>query len=176
MNPMKDHPPFTRTGSFLSVLSLMLILGLANANAEPPISSSASFTLLSAEPGAGGGHVANGGATISAEISVGDGIAGGVSNVTTGGAQTKGGFTGQLYDAQSLAVSADPAVVNENSSTQLSAVATMDDDTLVSVSGSDARWSILEGPLDIIALDGLATAGEVFINSPATTAFLKSLL
>ena len=49
MNPMKDHPPFTRTGSFLSVLSLMLILGLANANAEPPISSSASFTLLSAE-------------------------------------------------------------------------------------------------------------------------------
>ena len=72
-------------------------------------------------------------AEVGTVLSVGDGIAGGVSNVTTGGAQTKGGFTGQLYDAQSLAVSADPAVVNEKSSTQLSAVATMDDDTLVSI-------------------------------------------
>ncbi len=152
------------------VVLVQLITGVAMLGGPvlaDPTSNSARFTLLPAEPGAGGGRVANGGATITADISVGDAIEGGVTNVTTTGAQANGGYTGQLYDARSLAVAADPAVVIEKSSTQLTAVATMDDDTLVSVGGADAAWSILDGPLTGIDGVGLVSVGEVFVNGPA---------
>jgi hypothetical protein len=65
-------------------------------------------------------------------------------------------------------LSADPAAVFEKSSTLLSAVATMDDGTLVHVGGGDAGWTLLDGPISDISINGLATAGEVFINSPAS--------
>jgi hypothetical protein len=48
----------------------------------------------------------------------------------------KSGFIGQLDEARSLAVSAAPAAVVESGTTQLSAVATMDDDSLVRLGGS----------------------------------------
>ncbi|MCB1235066.1 MAG: hypothetical protein KDM91_08340, partial [Verrucomicrobiae bacterium] len=152
---------FTREAILLAVL---LSPGAGGLFAGPT-SSSANFTLLPGETGAGGGRVT--GATVTADISIGETVAGGVSNVTTGGAQTKGGFTGQLYDTQSLAVSADPAAVEEHETTQLTAVATMDDDSLVNVGGADALWAILDGPIDTIDGNGVATAGDVFINSPA---------
>ena len=92
----------------------------------------------------------------------------GVSTVPNAGVTLKSGFIGQLYEARSLAVSALPAAVVESGTTQLSAVATMDDDSLVRLGGSDAKWSVQDGPLAGISLSGLATAGEVFINGPAT--------
>ncbi|MCB1065996.1 MAG: hypothetical protein KDN20_24150, partial [Verrucomicrobiae bacterium] len=136
------------------------------AQAADPVSTSENFSLLPAETGAAGGIATS--ASFSAETSTGSGIAGGVSNVTTGGVQAKGGYTGQLYDAQSLAVAADPAAVNEKSTTQLSAVATMDDDTLINVGESGIIWSILDGPITGIDSAGLASVGEVFFNGPAS--------
>ena len=79
----------------------------------------------------------------------------------------KHGFIGQLYEVQSLAITASPASVIEGLTTQLSSVATMDDGSLISLGGGDAQWSILSGPLVGITSGGLATAGEVFINTPA---------
>ena len=92
----------------------------------------------------------------------------GASSVVAPALTLKSGFIGQLYEARSLAVSAAPAAVVESGMTQLSAVATMDDDTLVRLGGSDAKWAVQAGPLAGITLSGLATAGEVFINAPAT--------
>jgi hypothetical protein len=105
-------------------------------------------------------------ANYSDEATVGDIV--GVSTGPSAGLTLKSGFIGQLYEARSLAVSALPAAVLESGTTQLSAVATMDDDSLVRLGGSDAKWAVQDGPLAGISLSGLATAGEVFINAPAT--------
>lgn len=98
--------------------------------------------------------------------SLGDGFD--TSSVVSGRRIVKSGFIGQLYEAESLTLAADPAAVIEGTTTQLSAVATMDDDTLVRLSGSDAKWSVMEGAITGITSGGLATAGLVFINAPAT--------
>jgi hypothetical protein len=100
------------------------------------------------------------------EATVGDIV--GISTAPIAGVTLKSGFIGQLYEARSLAVSALPAAVVESGTTQLSAVATMDDNSLVRLGGSDAKWAVQDGPLAVITLSGLATAGEVFINAPAT--------
>lgn len=100
------------------------------------------------------------------EATVGDIV--GVSTVPSAGLTLKSGFIGQFYEARSLAVSALPTAVVESGTTQLSAVATMDDDSLVRLGASDAKWAVQAGPLAGITLSGLATAGEVFINAPAT--------
>jgi hypothetical protein len=91
-----------------------------------------------------------------------------VGTATGAGVTLKSGFIGQIYEAKSLAVSALPAAVVESGTTQLSAVATMDDDSLIRLGEGDAKWAVQDGPLAGITLSGLATAGEVFINTPAT--------
>jgi hypothetical protein len=83
-----------------------------------------------------------------------------VGTATGAGVTLKSGFIGQLYEAKSLAVSSLPAAVVESGTTQLSAVATMDDDSLVRLGGSDAKWAVQDGPLAGITLSGLATAGR----------------
>ena len=78
------------------------------------------------------------------------------------------GYIGQLYEAQAIELVATPASVTEGLTTQLTGMATMDDDTLVRLLGGDPVWSVVNGPITGIALNGNATAGEVFINAPAT--------
>ncbi|MDF2378557.1 MAG: hypothetical protein P1U81_20155, partial [Verrucomicrobiales bacterium] len=130
-------------------------------HAEP---TSTSFTLLSAETGAAGGTATS--ASFSVDTVTGSAVAGGVSNITTGGVQAKGGYTGQLYDATSLAVSADPAAtVNEGDAVQLSALVTMDDDTTLAT--TDVAWSVQDGPATVNA-DGLAIGGTVTADAAAT--------
>ena len=72
-------------------------------------------------------------ANYSDEATVGDIV--GVSTGPSAGVSMKSGFIGQLYEARSLAVSATPAAVLESGTTQLSAVATMHDDSLVRLGG-----------------------------------------
>ena len=105
-------------------------------------------------------------ANYSDEATVGDIV--GVSAGPSAGVTMKSGFIGQLYEARSLAVSATPAAVQESATTQLRVVVTMGDDSLVRLGPSDAKWSVQDGPLTDISLSGLARAGEVFINAPAT--------
>ena len=145
------------------ILALTLTGALCLANASAQISTSASYELLSAEPGAGGGAVqSTGGTSITAEISVGDGIVGGASDVTAGGVQTKGNFTGQLYDPVALQVTGSPTSVNETASTQLTATAVMDDDTTQPLSTSEVAWSVAAGPFSGITVNGLATSTTVY--------------
>ena len=110
----------------LRIIALMLTLGTAGTAAQSA-SSSASYQLLSGEPGAGGGPVTGG--AISAETSTGDTIVGGTSSPTPNQAQGNGGYTGQLYDVTGLSVSASPASVSEGATSQLFAEAELDDDS-----------------------------------------------
>ena len=137
-------------------------LSLAVIHAEG--SSSSNYSIGPGIADSSGGKATS--TNYSDEATVGDIV--GVSSGPSAGVTLKSGFIGQLYEARSLAVSAAPAAVVESGTTQLSAVATMDDDTLVRLGGSDAKWAVQAGPLAGITLSGLATAGEVFINAPAT--------
>lgn len=151
-----------------SVMTFIALLGLSSlffataAQAGPRMSTNYIISTDISE--STGSHAAS--ANYTDDGSLGD--VSGVSSVAAPALTLKSGFIGQLYEAKSLAVSALPAAVVESGTTQLSVVATMDDDSLVRLSGSDAKWAVQAGPLAGITLSGLATAGEVFINAPAT--------
>ncbi len=139
---------------------------VASVHADPPISTSASFTLLPAPVGPGGGTVSGG--DITAEVSIGDTSIDGVSNVTIRGVQEKGGFTGQLYDPRAISISASPASVNEGQDRKLDGDAVMDDDTRLELDPSELVWGVVSGPVAGINANGLATAGIVYEDTTAT--------
>ena len=100
------------------------------------------------------------------EATIGDIV--GVSAAPSVGLILKSGFSGQLYEVETVEVAADPSVVVEGGTAQLRAVAAMDDESLVRLGGSDAQWSVLQGPITGISPEGVATAGAVFVNAPAS--------
>jgi hypothetical protein len=132
--------------------------------------SSANHELLHAPPGtpAGGGAVSGGGDTISAEISVGAVFHGVPAEITTLGTQVKPNLIGQLYDPRTLAVSAMPATVDERDSRQLTATATLDDETTLAVAATEVVWSEDSEALAGISTAGLVTAASVYQDEPAT--------
>lgn len=105
-------------------------LSLAVIHAEE--GSSSNYTIGLGITDSSGGKATS--TNYSDEATVGDIV--GVSTGPSTGVTLKSGFIGQLYEARSLAVSAAPAAVVESGTTQLSAVATMDDDSLVRLGGS----------------------------------------
>ena len=149
-----------------SLAILSLGLGVATALGQSN-SSSASYKLLHAPLTGGGGQVGNG-SNITAQISVGDDFAGAVSNITAGGVQEKPNYIGQLYDVTAVAVNATPNTVDETSTRQLSATATLDDLTLLALAAAEVQWSVFLGPLTGIDASGLATADAVFADTSAT--------
>jgi len=99
-----------------------------------------------------------------------DGSAGGVTGISTVAAPAetaKHGYIGQLYDVTGVSVVASPATVNEGTSRQLTASATLDDATTIALAGTEVAWSIVSGPLSFISASGLATAGNVYANTAA---------
>lgn len=105
------------------------------------------------------------GGTIVAEISTGDAVSGVVSDVTGGVmAQNKGNLVGQLYDVDSVAVSASPATVDEGMTRQMDVMVTMDDATLLGVDASDVSWSETGAFLSGVDANGLVSANLVYQN------------
>ena len=138
----------------------LLVAALTPVFAEPRSSTHYSIPTDSAD--------AAGGRAVSANYSE-DGSLGEIVGTASVGTQSmKHGFMGQLYEAQSLALAAAPSAVNEGQATQLGAVATMDDGTRIELAGTEPAWSVVNGAVMNITSSGLATAGEVFINAPAT--------
>jgi hypothetical protein len=133
-------------------------------------SSSPNYYLLQASPGSpgGGGPVTNGAETIVAEISLGDAEAGTPGEITVHGVLAKPNLIGQFYDPRELAVSGSPASVNERSTRQLSAQATMDDHTTLILTPDQVAWSETSAALTGISNTGLATAASVYQNEVAT--------
>lgn len=150
---------------FIRSILLATVFSTTMATANDPLLTSANASLLPAESGAGGGRVTGG--AISADISIGDAVVGGVSNVTPSGVQAKGGYTGQLYDGVSLALAAAPASnVTAGESMQLSATVTLDDDTLLET--TSLTWEAEDGPIAGIDNNGLLSAGYPNAASPAS--------
>ncbi|MDP0490216.1 MAG: hypothetical protein Q7Q71_04110 [Verrucomicrobiota bacterium JB023] len=82
----------------------------------------------------------------------------------------RGGYTGQLFDVVSLAITATPSSVNEGETTQLEGQALLDDGTTLDANQSDIIWSLVgaNNPLEQVDENGLATAGPVYESTPAT--------
>lgn len=111
----------------------------------------------------GGGARTTGGAAV-----VHDGSLGGIGGISTGGAATaKHSFVGQLYDVAGVAVSASPGTVDEGTTRQLDAEATMDDDTTLVVDASEVAWSESSPSLSGISATGLASAAIVYEDTVA---------
>lgn len=152
--------------SFLFVCGLLA--GLSTASAQST-STSPSYALLHAPAGdlGGGGRVANAGATVTADVSVGDLASGMVSNVSAGGVVTKGNLIGQLTDVTGLTLTSASPSTNEGGSVQFNALQILDDATQSAVPATSVTWTA-SGPLTGISAGGLATAAAVFQNTVAT--------
>ncbi len=151
-------PSLPHLSIVIAAAFLLLMPGTAHASSR----SSASYTITTDITDAGGQRGTSGAYTI-------DGGMGAIGGHASAPATTEnGGYVGQLYDPTSLTLTATPDFVVEGLSTQLTAIATMDDGSLINLGGSDPRWSVLGGAIAGISTSGVLTGGEVFINAPAT--------
>ncbi len=98
------------------------------------------------------------------------GSMGGFGGVSTAAAadQLKHGYTGQLYDVSVLHLTASPTNLNEGATRALLASASMDDGSTLNLEGTGVAWSVVDGPIQGISAAGLATAGLVYQDTPAT--------
>ncbi|HCN75591.1 MAG TPA: hypothetical protein DIT13_00175 [Verrucomicrobiales bacterium] len=140
----------------------------ATANAGPR--TSASYTITA-------DTVSHGGTRTTSAAYTNDGTAGGIvgiSIVTTPAETAKHGYIGQLTEVTALQLAASPTTVNEGTTRQLTATATLDDATTSALLATDVSWSVQSGPLTSISTSGLATAGIVYQNTAATAQGLYS--
>jgi hypothetical protein len=144
----------TRTAILLFLLSVPALAG--------------NSTDYSLEPAVlDGGGAAGSSADYALNPSIGPGAAG-----ASEGYALRGGFSGMLSDAASLVLTAAGAAVsmNERATLQLEARIRYDDDTVAAFAlpAANLTWSVAEGPLAAINSAGLATAGSVYQDTPAT--------
>lgn len=126
--------------------------------------SSASYTVPADTIDAGGRRIASAAYTIDASI----GGIGGIGTAPAPAEIVKHSYIGQLFDVRGLAITASPTTVNENATRQLSAAIANDDATTVPLTPAQVAWSVLGGPITSINAAGLATAGVVYEDEPAT--------
>lgn len=126
--------------------------------------SSASYTITTDTASAGGGRATS--AAYTNDGSAG-GTTGGIAAVTTPAETMKHGYIAQLTEATALQLAAAPTTINEGTTRQLTASATLDDVTTSALLATDVTWSVQSGPLSSISASGLATAGTVYQNTAA---------
>ena len=100
-----------------------------------------------------------------------DGSVGGIGGISSGAADTaKDGYVGQLTEVVSVVVTAQPNSVGVASTSQLSGTATLDDSTLVSLSGADVDWSSPNEPYPVASISGsgVLSPANVYALSSAT--------
>lgn len=123
---------------------------------------SADYTVSPDTTSSGGGRAASAAYTIDHTVGAPGGAAAATDLVV------RGGYAGQLFEVAALAVTADPANIDEGGSRQLAAQAVLDDDSLLALAPATVAWSVAAGPLTGIDAAGLATAGLVYQDTPAT--------
>ena len=147
-----------------TILLAILILG-ANASAGPRTSTT--YGIATDTTDTAGKRVAS--ATYTNDASLGGiGGNGGISSAATPAKEAKSGYIGQLYDITGLVLNAGSGSVNETATLQLAAWHLLDDATFLAVSAGSVTWGVTSGPITGISAGGIATAGVVYQNTPAT--------
>ena len=144
-----------------SALLIFLSLAAAPALTAAP-RGSRSYAQQTETFDAAGGKAAGGRYSNTASI-------GGVGGMSTVGpnAVAKNGYLGQLFETANLTLNASPLVINEGGTSQLAAIATLDDGTVSHLAGRDLFWRVSSGPVVSIGAQGLLTAANVYQRSSA---------
>jgi hypothetical protein len=98
-----------------------------------------------------------------------DGSIGGIDGISGGSSDTnKNGYIGQLTEVVSLVVTAAPSSVSDTATAQLSGTATLDDNSVLALSGADVDWSSPNIPYPILSINGsgLLSPASVYANTP----------
>ena len=143
-------------------LILTVLATPALALADPRTSANYTITTDTAD---GGGRRASS-ANYSNDGSVA--LVAGISTVASPAGTAKHGYIGQLYDVTGLVLNAAALTVNETATLQLVAWQLLDDASYLAVSATSVSWGVVSGPITGISAAGLATAGTVYQNTPAT--------
>lgn len=107
----------------------------------------------------GGQHITSSNYTMDASI-------GGIGGVGSGGVQTNiAGFIGQLTEVSGVTLTV-PATVNSGSNAQVAAIATLDDNSIIILAGTDVAWGVPAYPVRSISASGLLTATNVTSDTP----------
>ncbi len=128
------------------------------------VRSSATYTVRTDTLSAGGQRSTSSNYTVDDSVDDIGGISAAVSPPET----VKDGYIGQLYEVTSLVVTAFPAPVTEMSNSQLSATASLDDNTVLVLNGSDVNWSSPGFPIASISANGLVKAASVYTFATGT--------
>ena len=145
-------------------LRILLLTALLPAIAHAGPRTSANYNVATDSADAGGKRATSASYT-------NDGSAGGIAGLSTVAAPAetaKSGYIGQLYDITGLVVNAGSASVSETAMLQLAAWQFLDDTTYLAVPAASVAWSVPSGPITGITAAGIATAGVVYQNTPAT--------
>ena len=97
-----------------------------------------------------------------------DASVGGIGGIGTAPSQAtvaKNGYVGQLYEMKGLLLVADPTTVNEAGTREITATASLDDESSLLVAPTVVQWSVFSGPITTISSGGIATAGNVYENT-----------
>ncbi|HBJ87640.1 MAG TPA: hypothetical protein DDZ88_28040, partial [Verrucomicrobiales bacterium] len=73
-----------------------------------------------------------------------------------------------LSEVTAVQLAATPTTLNEGTTRQVVATATLDDATTAALLGSELNWSVLSGPISSIDSSGLATVANVYQDTAAT--------
>ena len=111
-----------------------------------------------------------GGQRASSASYVNDGCIGGIAGISSAASDTaKHGYIGQLTEVASLTVTGTPSVINQAATSQLTGKATMDDDTITALAGSDIAWGAVAYPFQSVSAGGLLTAVANVYADPVGT-------
>lgn len=141
-----------KTFPFLRLAALACMIAIASA------AESANYSLLPMAQAAGG-RATSTNYTLDSSSETG----GATASVVY---QTRGGFSGSLYDTAALELTASPSGIAEGGTSQFMAWLRMDDDSLSLLSPTSVGWSVLSGPASVNA-NGVVTAGNVTQTSTA---------
>lgn len=163
-NPSRPAlPTRERTGCLWSE-SLWICLCLAGVILAPETIPAALAVGTTSSLDAGGKRVTSASYIIDGSI----GSLGGISAAASPPVIARDGYAGQLYDLQSILLSASPTNVNETGTSQMAAIGVLDDATILSISASNVAWRVVSGPIVFINASGLAITTNVYQNTGAT--------
>jgi hypothetical protein len=144
--------------------NVLFLLPLTASIALAGPRTSANYSLQSDTVDLGGRRATSASYTHNASV-------GGIAGISTNAAPAEiaqHGYLAQLYVVTGLAVNAAAPSINESATLQLAAWRVLDDATFLATDATAVTWSIASGPLASMSAGGLATAGLVFGNTPAT--------
>jgi hypothetical protein len=147
------------------ILLTVFAASLAAAAAGPR--TSANYTIITDTTDGGGVRTTSANYTHDGSAT----MVGSLSTVASPAEFDRTGYIGQLYDvttALAIGSASSNNSVNETATLQLAVYQVLDDTSYLTVNPASVAWSVVGGPITGISTGGLATAGVVYQNTPAT--------